>query len=272
MHTNNPQKTIIDFENIYVNYGMTTVLKNINLKINSNENWVILGANGSGKSTLMKLFSHDIYPNAAYNFKKQIFGKDRWDIFELKKHLGIITNGLQTGFENFAKQETAQEVVLSGFYSSMGVYKHHDFTKQQLVEAQKAMEFLDITPIKDKKVCEMSTGQLRRCIIGRSLIHEPQAFVLDEPTTGLDIKAQYSFIRLLQKLAKQVPVVLVTHNIDEIFPEITHAALMFNGTIYKQGKKEDVITDENLSEIFQTKIELNNENGMYSIKCLKDFA
>ena len=77
---------IIDFENVYVNYGMTTVLKNINLKVHANENWVILGANGSGKSTLMKLFSNDLYPNTAYPFKKELFSKDRWDIFELKKN------------------------------------------------------------------------------------------------------------------------------------------------------------------------------------------
>lgn len=183
-------ENIINFENVHVNYGLTTVLENINLQIHSDENWVILGANGSGKSTLLKLFSHDLYPNTEYSFKKEIFGKDRWDIFELKNYLGIITNDLHNKFAGCGFRVTALDIVLSGYHSSLGVFSHHSFTQQQYDEAIKAMEFLDISNIRDKKASEMSTGQLRRCIIGRSLIHEPKAFILDEPTTGLDIKAQ----------------------------------------------------------------------------------
>ena len=78
-------ETIIDFENIYANYGNFQALKNINLKIKSDENWAILGANGSGKSTLIKLLTNDLYPNTSYEFKKELFGKDRWNIFELKQ-------------------------------------------------------------------------------------------------------------------------------------------------------------------------------------------
>ena len=257
---------IIDFENVYVNYGMTTVLKNINLKVHANENWVILGANGSGKSTLMKLFSNDLYPNTAYPFKKELFSKDRWDIFELKKKLGIITNNLHNQFSGNAGQETALEVVLSGYHSSLGVYKFQKYTDTQYREAQNVLEFLGITDISNKKVCEMSTGQLRRCIIGRSLVHNPEAFILDEPTTGLDIKAQYGFIKILRKLAKHVPVILVTHNIEEIFPEITHVALMYNQTIYKQGRKEDILNSKNLSEIFEIKLDLQKQAERYIIK------
>lgn len=80
---------IIDFENIHVSYEVTPVLKNINLKINSDEHWVVLGANGSGKSTLIKLISNDLYPNTKYPFKKSIFGKDRWSIFDLKRILEL---------------------------------------------------------------------------------------------------------------------------------------------------------------------------------------
>lgn len=258
--------TIIDFENVHVNYGMTTVLKGINLKINSNENWVILGANGSGKSTLMKLFSHDLYPNTKYQFKKEIFGKDRWDIFELKKYLGIITNDLQNQLLGYGSQATALDVVLSGYYSSLGVFAHHDFSEEQIDEAIDALDFLGMKELQNKKISEMSTGQQRRCIIGRSLIHEPQAFILDEPTTGLDIKAQYSLICVLRELSKKVPIVLITHNIEEVFPEITHVALIYKNTVYKQGKKEDILTSENLSEIFEIKIELQKENDCYYIK------
>lgn len=259
-------KNIINFENIYVNYGMTTVLENINLKINNGENWVILGANGSGKSTLMKLFSHDLYPNTIYPFKKELFGKDRWDIFELKKYLGVITNDLQNQFLNYGKNTTAFDVILSGFYSSLGIFRHHEFSGKQFEEASNILKFLDIEHLKNKKISEMSTGEQRRCIIGRSLIHNPKAFILDEPTTGLDIKAQNNFLKLLQKLSKNVPVILITHSIEEIFPDVTHVALIYNKTIYKQGRKNDILTSENLSEIFEADIELQKAKDRYFIK------
>lgn len=261
-------KRIINFENIYVNYGLTTVLENINLKINSDENWAVLGANGSGKSTLLKLFSHDLYPNTGYEFKKEIFGKDRWDIFELKKYLGIVSNDLQNQFLARGTRATALDVVLSGFYSSLGVFGHHSFSEKQYDDAVNALKFLEIEDLKDRKFVNMSTGQQRRCIIARAMIHDPSAFVLDEPTTGLDIKAQRCLLGFLQKLAKKIPVILITHDITEIFPEITHVALVYNKTIYKQGKKEDILTSENLSEIFETDIALEKNHGKYFVKVL----
>lgn len=259
-------KNIINFENIYANYETASVLENINLKINSNEHWVILGANGSGKSTLLKLFSNDLYPNINYPFKKELFGKDKWNIFELKKNIGIITSGLHYKFETQGEFLTAYEVVLSGYFSSLGVFKHHKFTKKQYEKALEVLDFLEINHMKDKKVSQMSTGELRRCVIGRALIHEPKAFVLDEPTDGLDIKAQSIFINLLQKLAKKSSIILVTHNIEEIFQEITHVALIHNKTIFKQGKKEEILTSENLSETFEMDVNLKKENGLYYIK------
>ncbi|MBN2837429.1 MAG: AAA family ATPase, partial [Fusobacteriaceae bacterium] len=130
------------------------------------------------------------------------------------------------------------------------------------------IDFVEISHIKDKKVSEMSTGQLRKCIIGRALIHNPKAFILDEPTVGLDIKAQYNFINLIRKLSKKSSIILVTHHIEEIFPEITHVALIYKNSIYKQGKKDDILNSENLSEIFEFDIELKKENDKYYIKSL----
>lgn len=257
---------IIDFENIYVTYGMDTVLKGVTLEIKNGENWAILGSNGSGKSTLMKLFSHDLYPNAKYSFKKEIFGRDKWNIFELKKYLGIVTNDLHYKFMYNAPNVSSLDVVLSGYNSSFDIAGAYVFDEKNYKEAQEVMDFLGIWDIKDKKVCKMSTGQLRRCIIGRALVHNPKAFVLDEPTMGLDIKTQNSFINILQKISKTTPIILITHNIAEIFPEITHVALMYNQTVFKQGRKEDILTSQNLSEIFELDVELMEENGRFYIK------
>ena len=257
---------IIEFENIDVGYDEKVVLKDINLKIKSGEHFAILGANGSGKSTLMKLIQSQIHPRQTKNFKKEIFGKSRYSIFELKKELGVITNDLHNYFEKEGGYLSGFEVVLSGYYSSIGIFTHQDFTKEQIKKALEVMNFLDIFDLKDKKVSAMSTGQLRKCIVARALIHNPKAFVLDEPTVGLDIKAQINFIKMLKKLALRSSIILVTHHLEEVFEEIENVALVYNQTIYKSGKKEDILTSENLSEIFETKLTLKEKNKRYFIE------
>lgn len=257
---------IIEFENIDVGYDEKVVLKDINLKIKSGEHFAILGANGSGKSTLLKLIQSQIHPRHTKKFKKEIFGKSIYSIFDLKKELGVITNDLHNYFEKEAGYLTGFEVVLSGFYSSIGVFTHQDFTKEQIKKALEVMDFLEIIDLKDKKVSSMSTGQLRKCIVARALIHDPKAFVLDEPTVGLDIKAQINFIKLLQKISLKSTIILVTHHLEEIFPEIKNVALIYNNTIFKIGKKEDILNSENLSTVFDIKIEVKQKNERYYIE------
>ncbi|AXX91432.1 ABC transporter ATP-binding protein [Malaciobacter molluscorum LMG 25693] len=261
---------IIDFENIHVGYDEKIILKELTLKIKQNEHWAILGSNGCGKSTLIKLMLSEIHPRKKYTYKKEIMGKQRYSIFELKKQLGIITNDLHNYFEKNGAFLLGYEVVLSGFYSSIGIFKHQDFTKEQHDTALQTMIFLEIEELKDKLVCEMSTGQLRKCIIARALIHKPKAFILDEPTVGLDIKAQDNFIKLLRKLSKKSSIILVTHHIEEIFKEINKVALIKDNTIYKSGNKEDILNSKNLSNVFNINIELDKQNDRYFIKSINN--
>lgn len=261
---------IIEFENIYVSYNIEPILKEINLTIREHEHWVILGSNGSGKSTLMKLFSNEIYPHAKYPYKKKIFNKERFTTMELRQHLGIITNDLHIYFEQHGAFLTVYEVILSGYYASIGVFKHQDFTPAQHNRAMEVLKYLNLEALKDRQVATLSTGQLRKAIIGRALIHKPKAFILDEPTIGLDFKAQQNFIQLLRALSKEASIIIITHHLDEIFPEITHAALMYNQTIYKQGKKEEILNSKNFSEIFGVNIDLEYEKNRYYIKSIQN--
>ena len=128
------------------------------------------------------------------------------------------------------------------------------------------MKYLEIEHLSDKYVQEMSTGELRKCIVARALIHDPKAFILDEPTVGLDIKAQINFIKMVQKLSQNCSIILVTHHLEEIFEEIKNVALIYDNTIYKSGKKEDILTSENLSEIFDTNVHINMKNNRYYVE------
>jgi iron complex transport system ATP-binding protein len=249
-----------------VGYDENIILKDVNLTIKEGENWAILGANGSGKSTLMKLIQSEIHPRYDENSTKELFGQKRYSLFELRHKLGVISNDLHNYFQFKLPFLTGYEVVQSGFYSTFGIFKHQDFTSEQHKKVEESLDFLEISYLRDKRLDTMSTGELRRCIIARALIHNPKAFMLDEPTVGLDIKAQIKFIKILQKLSKQSSIILVTHHIEEIFEEISKVALVYNGTIYKTGLKEEILNDEDLSTIFQANLKINQNNHRYYIQ------
>ncbi|MCH9813800.1 MAG: ATP-binding cassette domain-containing protein [Epsilonproteobacteria bacterium] len=257
---------IIEFENIHVGYDEEVVLKEVTLKIKAKEHWAILGANGSGKSTLLKLIQSELHPRQEYKHKKEILGKARYALWDLKKELGIITSDLHNFFDVSGAYLSGYEVVLSGYYSTIGVFKHQDFSETQHQKASEVIAYLDISHLKEKKVSAMSTGELRKCIVARALIHDPKAFILDEPTTGLDIKAQINFIAMLQKLSQKATIILVTHHIEEIFPQISHVALIHEKSIYKQGLKEEVLNSENISDIFEMALKIDQENDRFYIK------
>jgi len=256
---------IIDFENLNISYDEKIVLKDINLKIKQGEHWAILGANGSGKSTLLKVIQSELHPRKVKGLKKEILGKSRYSIFDLKKQIGIITNDLHIYFQTHTPYLTGYEVVLSGFYATIGVFQHQDFTKKEHQKVQKVLEVLNIEYLKNKRVDSMSTGELRKTIVARALIHNPKAFILDEPTVGLDIKAQIDFINILRTLSQTSTIILVTHHLEEIFQEISNIALIVDSTIYKQGLKKEILTDNNLSYTFKTDIKLGIKNNRYFI-------
>jgi len=260
---------IINFENVNIGYDYRyLILKNLNLKIQEGEHWVILGGNGSGKTTLLKLMSNDLYPNTYTAFKKEVFDQERWEISKLKNHLGIVSSNLQNEFIFNARNSSAFEIIMSGFYSSLGKMLHHVYTKEQIKKTNNILDELSIENLKNKKAYEMSTGELRKCLIARALIHQPKALILDEPSTGLDIKAQHEFTKLLRKLSKKLSIIIITHHLEEIFEEITHVALLADNQIYKQGKKEDLLNSSNISKVFDMKLELEKNKQRYFIKSI----
>ncbi|UFH60425.1 ABC transporter ATP-binding protein [Sulfurovum mangrovi] len=261
---------IIHFKNITVGYDDKIILKDLDLTIKQGEHWAILGANGSGKSTLMKLIQSEIHPRFDKNSTKELFGKSRYSLFELRDKIGVISNDLHNFFSDKASYLSGYEVVQSGFYSSFSIFKYQDFTEEQHHKVSQTLEFLEIGHLKEKSVSSMSTGELRKCIIARALIHDPQAFILDEPTVGLDIKAQINFLKMLKKLARRSSIILVTHHLEEIFEDITKIALIYDNTIYKSGYKDEILTNENLSTIFETKLTISQKNHRYYVEAVDE--
>lgn len=259
---------IVNFDNVELRYDTAKVLQNISLQIQKGQHSVILGANGSGKSSLIKLINCELYPSYKEEpFKREILGCGRWVVAELRKHLGVVTNDLHAKFAFEGGYLSGFETVLSGFYGTVGLFEHLKHTDEERHAAKDAMERLGIGHLHHKRVDKMSTGELRKCIVARALVHPVQAVLLDEPTVGLDIKAQLDFIEMVRQLARSgTTVILVTHHIEEVFEEIRHAVLLHEGRVYASGDTCEVLSSANLSKVFDTPLEVEKKLKRYFVR------
>lgn len=259
----NSSAALLDLRNIRVMRGDNVVLDNFNLAIHAGEHVAILGPNGCGKSTLVKTITRECYPVVREGSSMTILGHDRWDVFELRSLLGIVSNDLMAACTG---DITGREIVLSGFFSSTRIFPHHQIhaDQEQLVEAILAQ--LQIPHLAKRKVQEMSSGEARRVLIARALIHQPRALLFDEPSNSLDFTARHSLRQTMGLLAKSgVGIVMVTHDLADIVPEIERAVLISKGKIMADGGKEEILESKRLSALFGTSVEIARKDGYYHL-------
>jgi iron complex transport system ATP-binding protein len=243
--------------------GENIVLRNLNLTIGAGEHVAILGPNGCGKSTLIKTITRECYPLAQPDSSISILGESTWDVFSLRSMLGIVSNDLMT---QCTREITGFEIVLSGFFSSIGIWPNHHVTEKQRRKAADVLRFLEAAHLADKPVEEMSSGEARRMLIGRALVHDPKALLLDEPSTSLDLFAQHELRENIRKLARAgIAIILVTHHLSDIIPEIDRIILMRDGEIADDGAKDEVLTAASLRKLFGVKVELARRDGYYHL-------
>jgi iron complex transport system ATP-binding protein len=254
---------LLSFQNITVMRGERRVLDRFSLDIGSGENVAIIGPNGCGKSTLIKTISRELYPLAVDGASVRLLGKDRWHIFDLRSHLGLVSNDLVAAY---SREFTGREAILSGFFGSVGIWPHHEVTREMQARADEIVDLLEMDGFQHRYISEMSSGEAKRAIIGRALVHKPSALLLDEPTNSLDLRAMQDLREVLRKLVRSgTSLVLVTHHLHDIIPEIGRVILLRDGQVFADGRKEDVITPEVLSAMFGVAIELVERRGYYHL-------
>jgi iron complex transport system ATP-binding protein len=238
-------------------------LDSVSLEIAAGEHVCILGPNGCGKSTLIKTITRECYPMARDGCSISIFGRERWNIFELRSLLGIVSPDLLASCMTDA---TGRDVVLSGFFSSTRIFPHHHPDPEHLARAEEALERLGIAHLAERPVAHMSSGEAKRTLIARALVHEPQALLFDEPGNALDIGAQLQLRETTRELAQSgLGILLVTHHVSEIIPEMERVVLLRGGKILADGPKSAILTEENLSELFKTKVRLGQHEGFFHL-------
>jgi iron complex transport system ATP-binding protein len=253
---------LLEFKNVsLLRAGNKHILDRVSFTVHCGEDIAILGPNGAGKSSLIKLITREYYPMAGQkDFFLKIMGRESWNIFELRALLGIVSNDLQY---LCTRPVSGEEMVLSGFFGAIGLCNQR-VTRAMKKQANEAMEFLEITRLKCRRMDEMSSGEARRFLIARALAHKPKALILDEPMTSLDLHAALKFSDSLRKISRAgIGIILVTHNLQEIIPEITRVILMKDAGVYKDGAKEEIITSRNISRLFNSPVTVCRYKGYY---------
>jgi iron complex transport system ATP-binding protein len=251
----------IEIERVTVYRGDTCVFHDLSLAIDEGTHAAILGPNGAGKSTFLKLLAGEVHPLPRDETHIRLFGEEQWNVWDVRKRLGLVSHDLQ---HQYMEQVTGLKVVLSGYYASIGTYGHQDYTYAQIAQAHAVMEELGIGLLIDRRFVDMSTGEQRRCLLGRALVHDPVALVLDEPTSGLDLTATFHYLDMVRAhMKKGKTVLLVTHHLHEIPPEVERVILLKGGGVFEDGDKFRVLTEANLTRLFDRSIALVHAHGWY---------
>ena len=264
LHDNQPGKSpLLEFRNVTVKKEGKNVIDSITVTLQEGEHIAILGPNGAGKSSFIKTITREYYPVHREDMVFRIWGRDRWHVFDLRALLGIVSNDMQF---TFTREISAREAGLSGFFSSVGLFSQ-EVTTDMEEKTDRILEFLEISHLQDRLMTELSSGEARRFLIARALVHSPKALMLDEPTVSLDLHSLHLFRQTLRKIASSgTGIILVSHNLPDIIPEISRVILMKDGRFWKDGPKEEVLTDTNIAELFSVPgISVKEEGGYYYV-------
>ncbi|MBV1790230.1 ATP-binding cassette domain-containing protein [Marinobacterium sp. D7] len=252
---------MLDIQNVTVFQQQTRVFDGFSLRIAPGERVAILGPNGAGKSTLLKLISRELYPVEREGSHVKLYGSERVNLWQLRSRIGFVSHDLQ---EDYTPYTTALEVIVSGFFGAVGSHDHLRPNETQIERAKALMEQLGMTDYSNTMFQRLSTGQKRRLLLARALVHEPEALILDEPSNGLDMGASLNMLSLLRNFCGEGRTMLIaTHHVDEIIPEIDRVVLIKQGQVVADGEKEEVLTTERLCELYQTELSLSTQDGWY---------
>lgn len=246
------------------------VLDGMDLVLNTGQHTAVLGPNGSGKSTLIRLMTCQIYPLAGGGGAPpiRVFGRERWNVSDLRARMGLISADVHQRFVGGSSlgHVTGIEAVIAGFFASEVLFLHHQVSPGMRERAAAALRRAGAGALADRPVHRMSTGEVRRVLIARALVHEPDVLVLDEPTAGLDLVARHDFLRQMSAFARQgTTVVLVTHHLEEIIPEIDRVVLLSEGAVAADGSPADVLTSETLSRAYGAPVTVRERDGRYAL-------
>lgn len=255
-----PIRPFLRMRNVDVARGEKIVLRQVNLEIAEGEHVAILGPNGCGKSTLIKTITSECYPIVKPGMERLIYGRTRWDLMELRKHLGVVSAELPG---ERTPRTLGIDAVVSGFFSSSTLWPNLEVTAEMRERAEEALALMQASHLRGRWVGEMSAGETRRVMIARALVHRPAMLLLDEPSNALDLAAQRELREILRGVAQAAGILMITHQLADILPEIDRVVMLRGGEIVADGAKRELLTEGRLSELFGVEVTLTERNGYW---------
>lgn len=257
------QPPLIELDRATVVRGQVKVLHGLSLRIAQGQHTALLGPNGCGKSTFIKLITRELYPLAQGDgtVAVKVLGQNRWQVDRLRSQLGIVTGDLSSNLADMPGL-TVEQAVLSGFFASYVVPAFREVTADMRARVGETLAMTGALSLRDRAYAELSAGETRRVLIARALVNRPQALLLDEPSTGLDLVAREQLVATMRVLAQQgITLVLVTHHIEEIIPEIERVVLLRDGRVLADGTRAELLRSEPLSAVFGGAITVCEQEG-----------
>ncbi len=253
----------LDLQAVEAWLGPRPVFRHLTVQLHLGEHTVILGPNGAGKSSLIRLISRELYPVVRPGSHLKLFGSERVNIWALRRRLGLLSPALEASHRPHV---SGADVVLSGWFGSVGLGSAQRPSAEQRQRAEELMAELHLHELAERPWGELSHGQRRRLLLARALVHRPEVLVLDEPTNGLDLQARHQLLALLRRLAASgTTLLLVTHQIEAIVPEIQRCLLLRQGELVGDGPCASLLADAPLSALFTMPLQVVQANGWYQV-------
>ncbi|WP_040509042.1 ABC transporter ATP-binding protein [Gordonia soli] len=259
--TDSDPDLVIDFRDVTVVRGGTTLVGPLSWQVELDERWVVIGPNGAGKTTLLRLASAELYPTTGTAFVlAERLG--RVEVRELSTRVGVTSAALA---ERVPADEVVSDVVVSAGYSVLGRWReqYDDVDREQAVES---LETMGAEHLAERRFGTLSEGERKRVLIARALMTDPELLLMDEPAAGLDLGGREELVDRLSRLAADPDApatVLITHHVEEIPNGFTHALILSEGGVVAQGLLSEVLTAENLTKAFRQQIALDTIDGRF---------
>ncbi|MEI5675257.1 MULTISPECIES: ABC transporter ATP-binding protein [unclassified Nocardioides] len=255
---------VLDFADVTVRRGQSTLLDRVSWTVEEDERWVILGPNGAGKTTLLQVASAQMHPTEGVaGILEEVLGTV--DVFELKPRIGLTSAALA---ERIPRSERVHDVVVSASYGVVGRWRE-EYDDLDHDRATSLLRELGATHLVDRTFGTLSEGERKRVQIARALMADPELLLLDEPAAGLDLGGREDLVATLSVLAHDPDspaTVLVSHHVEEIPPGFSHALLLREGRVMAAGLLDDVLTEANLSATFGMPLVLSHEDGRWAAR------
>lgn len=231
--------------------------------LHEGENIALLGPNGAGKSTFIQLITREVYPLYRDNPPVLFQGSERPTLKDIKQVLGVVSSTMQ---DQISVHLPVIDIVCGGLFGTLGIPQHCNVTEESYEQAQKSLDMLGVGALAHRDVLTLSSGQARRVLIARALIHDPQVLVFDEPTSTLDPEGMYYVRKAMRDLvAIGKSIILVTHYPEDIIPEIDRVLLLKDGKVFDDGAKQDLLTTEKMQALFGVPLKILSQDAYYSL-------